>query len=61
MEAQSGWSFQQGRWLGRLNVSLAEHLKNLKTLFNVLIKLGLLSPSGISLRREEKALGKVYQ
>ncbi|MEM8805363.1 MAG: phosphoadenosine phosphosulfate reductase family protein [Cyanobacteria bacterium P01_G01_bin.38] len=42
MEAQSGWSFQQGQWLGSLNIDPRERLEGLRRLFKVLGQLGLL-------------------
>lgn len=41
MEKQSGWSFQQGKWLSKLNISLLEEIRALKQLSIVLTGLRL--------------------
>lgn len=42
MEVQSGWSFQQGKWLSELNVGLEDRMEATERLFVVLKTSGLI-------------------
>ncbi|MEL6882175.1 MAG: hypothetical protein AAFP09_16735, partial [Cyanobacteria bacterium J06607_10] len=46
METQSGWSFQQGKWLSTLEIAPLEQLQETKRLLAVLQALGLVKRWG---------------